>query len=67
VRVRAGEAVGARAGAGGVAGVLALTVPAEVDGVGRRVDHREELGDAHAQVAVHPVGHHLRRGRRGVR
>ena len=31
----------------------------EVDDVGRGVDRREELRDAHAQVAVHPVGDHL--------
>ena len=39
---------------------LRLAVAGEVDDVGRGVDRREELRDAHAQVAVHPVGDHLR-------
>eukprot|EP00307_Rebecca_sp_RCC1486_P009289 CAMPEP_0119433078 /NCGR_PEP_ID=MMETSP1335-20130426/48994_1 /TAXON_ID=259385 /ORGANISM="Chrysoculter rhomboideus, Strain RCC1486" /LENGTH=391 /DNA_ID=CAMNT_0007458911 /DNA_START=35 /DNA_END=1207 /DNA_ORIENTATION=+ len=39
--------------------VLALAVPRDVDRVRLGVDRREELRDAHAQEAVHAVGHHL--------
>jgi len=41
------------------AGILRLAVAGEVDHMRRGVDRGEELRDAHAQVAVHPVGDHL--------
>jgi hypothetical protein len=46
-------------GARGEGSALGLAVAGEVDDVGCGMDRREELRDAHAQVAVHPVRDHL--------